>query len=273
MNYRLWALMPLISFVSCQKNVNITESSIVSGSDPYFKIVAHSDPDFASTNRKVDVFGIPIYAYSEVEDVKLLHAANIMAQYLDNDEDGKVDNPLLIETLIKNNAALFMWKKMSQVNLNAQDLGADESRPEWHTNGHIGQFDAALEEVWHVISHSGYAQAYPSIFGEEAPTQLTEAMDLARGGHFINIPHPYPIQAWYTYEDRTCEYECMAVEYIYWALTSMLGAQENRLQEISQEWNLNSNELVKKTDKAIYLLLSNPEYSFPKSLPNGSYRR
>ena len=105
-------------------------------------------------------------------------------------------------------------EKMSQVNLNAQDLGADESRPEWHTNGHIGQFDAALEEVWHVISHMGYAHAYPSIFGEEAPTQLTEAMDLARGGHFINIPHPYPLQAWYTYDDRTCEYECMTGEYI-----------------------------------------------------------
>ena len=71
-----------------------------------------------------------------------------MTQYLDNDEDGKVDNPLLIETLIKNHAALFIWKKMSQVNLNAQNLGADESRPEWHTNGHIGQFDATLEEVW-----------------------------------------------------------------------------------------------------------------------------
>ena len=98
-------------------------------------------------------------------------------------------------------------------------------------------------------------------------------MDLARGGHFINIPHPYPIQAWYTYKDRTCEYECMAGEYIYWALTSMLGAQENRLQEISQEWDLNSNELVKITDKAIYSLLSNPEYSFPQSLPDGSYRR
>ena len=170
MNYRLWVLIPLISFHSCQKNGNLAQSPIASGNDPYFKIVAHSDPDFESTNRKIDVFGIPIYAYAEVEDIKLLHAANIMAQYLDNDEDGKVDNPLLIETLIENHAALFMWKKMSQVNLNAQDLGADESRPEWHTNGHIGRFDAALEEVWHVISHTGYAHAYPTVFGEEAPT-------------------------------------------------------------------------------------------------------
>ena len=53
----------------------------------------------------------------------------------------------------------------------------------------------------------------------------------------------------------------------------MLGAQENRLQEISQEWDLNSNELIKNTDKAIYSLLSNPEYSFPQSLPGGTYQR
>ena len=58
---------------------------------------------------------------------------------------------------------------MFQVNLNAQNLGADESHPEWHTNRHIGRFDAALEEVWHVISHTGYAHAYPTVFGEEAP--------------------------------------------------------------------------------------------------------
>ena len=36
---------------------------------------------------------------------------------------------------------------MSRLNLNAQDLGAGESHPEWHTNRHIGRFDAAFEEV------------------------------------------------------------------------------------------------------------------------------
>ena len=65
----------------------------------------------------------------------------------------------------------------------------------------------------------------------------------------------------------------MATEYIYWALTSMLGAQENRLNEISQEWDLNTIDLVKNIDTAIYSLLSNPEYIFPKSLPDGTYRR
>ncbi len=243
------------------------------GNDPNFKIICHSDRDFKSTNRKVNVFGIPIYAYKEVEDIKLLHAANIMAQYLDNDEDGIVDNPLLLKTLIKNKAALFMWKKISQVNLNAQDLGADESHPEWHSNGHMGPFDAALEEVWHVISHLGYARAYPTIFGEFEGTSLTNAMDIARGGHFKKIPHKYPEIAWYTYDDRTCKYDCMATEYIYWGLTSMLGAQENRLHEISKEWDLNTIDLVKNIDTAIFSLLSNPEYIFPKALPDGTYRR
>ena len=258
---------------NCYKNPTLIADTFFQDNDPNFKIIPHSDRGFKPTNKKVNVFGISIYAYAEVEDIKLLHAANIMAQYLDNDEDGIVDNPLLLKTLLENQAALFMWKKMAQVNLNAQDLGADESHPEWHINCHTGPFDATLEEVWHVISHLGYAHAYPTIFGEFKGTSLTNAMGIARGGHFTKIPRKYPEIAWYTYDDRTCNYDCMAGEYIYWGLTSILGAQENRLHEISDEWDLNTSDLVKNTDTAIYSLLSNPEYIFPKSLPDGTYRR
>lgn len=253
---------------------NNDDSTIISpGDDPNFTIVAHNDAGFTATNRKVEVFGISIYAYSNVEDAKLLHAANVMAQYLDNDEDGTVDNQTVLNSLTSNNAALFMWKKESQININAQDLGADETKPEWHTNGQTGRFDATLEEVWHVITHSGYAHAYPTVFGENAGTSLTDAMDIARGGYFTSIPNPYPSGAWYTYDDQTCEYDCMATEYIYWAMTSMLGAQENRLDEISQEWDLNTNSLVQNTDAAIYSLLTDSQYNFPTVLPDGTYKR
>jgi len=264
-------LVSLFLFVSCGEDVTGPTDP---GNDPNFTIVAHSDAGFTSTNRKVEVLGVPIYAYANVEDVKLLHAANIMAQYLDNDEDGVVDNPALLSALKSSNAALFMWKEEGQQgSINAQDLGADESVPAWHTNGHTGRFDAALEEIWHVITQYGFANAYPDAFGEDAGTSLTNAMDIARGGRFQSVPSPYPGGAWYTYDDQTCDYRCMATEYIYWAMTSVLGAQENRAGEIQQEWKLNTEAKVQQMDTAIYQLLTDPQYVFPIVLPDGTYRR
>ncbi len=264
-------LVPLFLLVSCGGDVTGPPDP---GNDPNFTIVAHSDAGFTSTNRKVEVLGVPIYAYANVEDVKLLHAANIMAQYLDNDEDGVVDNPALLSALISSNAALYMWKQESQQgSINAQDLGADESVPAWHNNGHTSRFDAALEEIWHVITHSGFANAYPDAFGEDAGTSLTNAMDIARGGRFQSVPSPYPGGAWYTYDDQTCDYGCMATEYIYWEMTSVLGAQENRAGEIQQEWKLNTKAKVQQMDTAIYQLLTDPQYVFPIVLPDGAYRR
>ena len=265
---------PFIFFMifSCGTKTE-SENTILPGNDPNFKIISHNDIGFESTNRKVDVFGISIYAYPQVEDLKLLHAANIMAQYLDNDEDGNVDNPLLISTLISNKASLFMWKSESQININAQDLGADETVPFWHSNDQISRFDASLEEIWHVITHSGYAFAYPNIFGENEESSIAKAMDIARGGKFKSIPNPYPQDSWYTYDDKTCKYECMVTEYIYWGMTSILGAQKNRSNEISQEWDLYTKNLVKDKDKLVYSLLTDPKYKFPKVLPDGSYLR
>ena len=266
-------IFPIIfCFVFSCGTKNESVENILSGNDPNFKIISHNDDGYESTNRKVDVFGIPIYAYSEVEDSKLLHAANIMAQYLDNDEDGNADNPILISTLKSKSASLFMWKYEYQITINAQDLGGEETIPLWHDEQN-GRFDASLEEIWHVISHSGYAFAYPEIFGENDESLLAKAMDKARGGKFINVPNEYPLNAWYTYDDKTCDYECMITEYFYWGITSILGAQKNRLGEISQEWDLNTRNLVKNKDTLLFSLLTNPKDKFPSILPDGSYLR
>lgn len=274
----------MLSCTSCSKDDSVLTTSpiptgnINSGTDPNFTIVANTDSGFSGLSKKVTVFGIPTYAVPTVDDTKLLHAANIMAQYLDNNEDGIVDNQAVLDAMLANNAFMFMWKSESDQNTvsmpdnaEGQDLGNDETIPVWHTNGHTGQFDAALEEVWHIITHAGYASAYPTIFGEGAGTSLSNAMDIARGGNFTTIPNPYPIGAWYTYDDATCEYDCMTTEYMYWAMSSILGAQENRLNEISPEWDLNTNALVQSTDTAVYGLLTDLQYKFPTVLPDGTY--
>lgn len=283
--FGLFSLSILLSCASCSKDDSVlthlpnTNGGINTSTDPNFIVVPNSDSGFTGLSKKVTVFGIPIYAVATVDDAKLLHAANIMAQYLDNNEDETVDNQTVLDAMLANNAFMIMWKSESNFNTvsvpdnaTGQDLGNDETIPVWHTNGHTGQFDAALEEVWHIITHAGYASAYPSIFGEGAGTSLSNAMDIARGGNFTTIPNPYPNGAWYTYDDTTCEYDCMATEYIYWAMSSILGAQENRLNEISQEWDLNTNALVQSTDTAVYELLTDIQYKFPTVLPDGTYR-
>ena len=69
------------------------------------------------------------------------------------------------------------------------------------------------------------------------------------------------------------EYNCQVTEYHYWALTSILGAQQNRLDEIGQEWKLNTKEKVQNQDAAVYQLLTDPQYNFPTVLPDGTYKR
>jgi hypothetical protein len=250
---------------------------ITPGNDANFKIVENKDSNFKKFDKKVVVFDIPIYANKKVEDIRLLHIANVMAEYLDNDEDGNIDNPLVHEHMISNGAFMVIWKKQSNLwgmsqpdNMMGQDCGNDETRPEWHENK-TGRFDASLEEVLHIITHSGYASAYPEVFGETKNTEVAKAMDIARGGYFEEIPSTYPPEAWYSYDDKTCTYDCMVTEYTYWALTSLLGAQVNRFDEISQEWRLVSPEEFIEHDEAMYNILTNPEYKLPTRLPDGKY--
>lgn len=258
----------------------VISGEIDPGDDPNFTIVGHNDEGLNAFNRKVVVFGIDIYAVAAVEDNKLLHAANVMAQYLDNDEDGIVDDQLVLDKMLENRAFLVMWSRESDLDIDppsdriGQDLGKDETVPNYVSGGKTGRFDASLEEVLHIINNAGHSFAYPNAFGQNAGSDLANAMDIARGGQFLTIPEPYPEGAWYTYDDETCAYaDCQTIEYLYWALTSLLGAQENRLNEIGHEWRLNTPELVESNDKAIFQLLTNAQYKMPTVLPDGTYKR
>ena len=236
-------------------------------------------------SRKVEVFEIPIFATHDTPDNKLLHAANVLAQYLDNDADGIPDNKLVLKALKKHRGAIVMFateQAAMRVDVHRHipeqvwdgmilvALFGEETRPGGSADG---VFDATYEEVLHLITSAGYAHAYPRVFGEKPGTQIAKAMDKARGGHFNKVPRTYPNKAWYTYYDRTCDYRCQITEYIYWGITSVLGAQDftNRLQEISDEWRLNTAAKVRQGDPDLYALISDPTYSFPTRLPDGNY--
>ncbi|MHC4178382.1 MAG: hypothetical protein ACYSWU_12795 [Planctomycetota bacterium] len=236
--------------------------------------------------KQVDVFGIKVYATKTTPQKKVLHAANVLAQYLDNDADGRPDNPLVIKAMRKNRAAIIMCateREMQRIDLGRyipnevldkmtlQGLFGEETRPGGASRG---EFDATYEEVLHLITDTGCANVYPDVFGCEPGTAIAKAMDAARGGHFERVPRKYPAGAWYTYYDRTCGYRCQIAEYFYWGLTSILGAQDypGRLDEIDDEWRLNTAAKVKAKDPTLYSLLTDPKYKFPRILPDGHYR-
>jgi len=232
----------------------------------------------ARLSKMVEVFGVPIIASSSVPDDKLLHAARVMAEYLDNDEDGTPDNAQVLEQMLRRHAFLVMFGSVSELESYAgpfpegegQDLQADETHP---PDSPSGEFDGALEEVLHLITHVGYAGAYPAVFAEEPGSAVADAMDVARGGHFQTVPSSYPDTAWYTYDDRSCNYSCMVTEYTYWALTSLLGGQDNpgRREQIAHEWRLNTPQLLHEGDPAMDAILRNPARRLPTVLPDGTY--
>ena len=195
-----------VSLCSCNSGNSPTEATNVENTSGFPK--------------QVTVFGIRILASAATDDRKVLHAAAVMAEYLDNNEDGTADNPAVVAALVSNNAYLVMFRNEAEQDSfsgafpfgEGQNLFDDETIP----NGAAqGRFDASLEEVLHLITHVGYSSAYPGVFGETSGSELTQAMDVARGGHFETVPASYPPDAWYTYDDRTCDYSCMATEYIY----------------------------------------------------------
>jgi len=230
--------------------------------------------------KRVNVFGVDIVASAATPDDKVLHAANVMAQYFDNDEDGALDNPALVDKMIENKALLIMFadfEELEQSGLRGSDL-SDRYRMqdcEGHETNPAEGFDASIEEVLHLISDTGYGELYPEAFSTDPGTRLTDAMDLARGGQFDEVPPEYPPGAWYTYTDETCHYDCMAGEYFYWALSTILGAQADsqRCEWISNEWRPCTAEAVAEMDPAVYALMTDPQYRMPTVLPDGSYGR
>lgn len=242
-----------------------------------FTITSHSDTGVEYFDRKISIFGVPIYAAPGVEGKKLLHTASIMAEYLDNDENGKADNQLVVDFLIKKDHKLLMWKNIKDfqgINVpttQIQDLGNDETNPDWHKNPSVGIFDAALEEVLHMITQVGFGGAYPDVFEEKIGSGVANAMDIARGGQFLEVPQTYPSEAWFTYDDESTSYGEMTTEYIYWAITTNLGAQAGRSAEIASEWKLHTPELLQLRDQAIMEIIENPTYQLPTILPDGNY--
>jgi hypothetical protein len=162
-------------------------------------------------DRYVDVFGVVVIGAGAPDD-KLLHTAGVLAQYLDNTADGRVDDPSVVEFLVQKSYVFPVWTAevresfwatsccVDKINMAASTYSDDGDQ--WALGGieRSGDWDSNLEEVWHVVSR-GFYGVYPEDFSIEGSSSLTRAMDAARGGYFLETSERYPASAWSAYDD------------------------------------------------------------------------
>mgnify|MGYP001238613414 CR=1 FL=1 len=243
----------------------------------------NTNPGFDYFTKYINVLDcFEVYAEENISDDKVLHAAAVAAELLDNNEDGIVDDLLLKEELSNREALIPIfrneWSDAADDffdNYNGDGASAVLFNAEIDPNntGHWGD-DATVEEVVHVINHIGHVSIYPQIFGLQPNSSImSNAMDIARGGQFINHPDQYPEEAWYHYDDWTCDYECMAIEYLYWCIVSHMGILDDNqtCNGIDNEWELCTPELFESTDVSMYAILTDPQYRMPQLAPDGNY--
>ena len=181
-------------------------------------------------------FGVSIFARNWPRD-KFIHTCNVLAQMLDNDQDGCADDDAVVKNIRYHQTGLAMFPtdnpnySLVAETFFAQDLYATETELGCSGTSETSNcHDGAMEEILHVVTQKGLSPTYPDDFSEcnkgiNNLSTLQAQMDIARGGHFQSVPSTYPSSAIYHYEDRTCDYSCMTTEFIYWGLTSLLNGQ------------------------------------------------
>lgn len=159
---------------------------------PDFQILTPRDDEVAADIEKViEVFGIRLMALEGVTDRDLVLSANVLAQWIDNDEDGKPDNPKVQSELQRQNSRMILgvlfeesigpWHEEKQQFLEheaAPTFGLDvatinhwrfglEPSPystEWQRFEPTRAPDAATEETLHLITNVGFSGVYPADF-------------------------------------------------------------------------------------------------------------
>ena len=240
------------------------------------------DPAYKRFDRCVDVSGMSVFGESGVSDAKLRYVASVLLELLDNDEDGTWDDPAIAERLFDAEAVMpvFSRERSSAERAFHRHYGGQGASAVLYDGevspaqpGRWGT-DATIEELMHTVNAVGHATVYPDVFGLQPDrSTLTAAMDVARGGQFREMPDRYPEDAWYHYDDRTCDYPCMAIEYIYWAQVTHLGILDDRetCTGIADEWELCSADQLAQKDTAIHAVLIDPARPLPQRAPDGVY--
>lgn len=136
-------------------------------------------------------FGVLVAGTSTFDDKLLQYGANVIANILDQDSDGEVDDPSVVDALT------YKGKDSGGSLLVCGSTQAEERRGD-SLGGHNGPFDYAfscqtwkgyivtdiqgimMEEAFHMVHQMGYAKIYPNKLGMEDFTSSIVGREMAR---------------------------------------------------------------------------------------------
>ena len=145
----------------------------------------------------IEVFGVPIIGTAKFKTSgKLQFAAAILAELLDNNNDGCADDPKVLANILKKTDGTkktlflinsendnFPYQTAESAGYTLRQLTYfNECRPKFAGLNAIGKYDATMEEFTHFIHAEGHIPVYPKVFGAQwsSKSALTNALDKAR---------------------------------------------------------------------------------------------
>ena len=233
-------------------------------------VIPEGDPMYGvGFHYCMKVFGASMWAVEKFSEPLLRHVASIAAEYLDNNEDGVVDNPAVNAALVDNYAAMYLVDEFDKFSKFDMSDSSAIHRMKTTVAQHSGEThpqalltdDVTLEEVLHLIQQAGYGVAYPALRAQtpDGPLPnnlLTDAMRIAQQNG-----------------DYTRFDSAAGSEYFYWGLTTLLGAQSLPGSHCARagEYKLCTPAELQARNPTFYALLTNPSYKLPTRLPDGRY--
>eukprot|EP00922_Rhytidocystis_sp_ex-Travisia-forbesii_P004286 GHVS01006226.1.p1 GENE.GHVS01006226.1~~GHVS01006226.1.p1 ORF type:complete len:375 (-),score=57.23 GHVS01006226.1:593-1717(-) len=258
------------------RSARLPRSTFSAQSDPnlvYNRVDAINDQAFANAGltKFVTVFGVRIVASPSVSDAKLLHTMKVMAKMLDNDEEGRPQNPTLVNTLYRRSATLgfvqtdlemndifdalpkeyacFLFLVLELENNIIINGQAEQDCPQMRIGSERGErsrgmsdnryVDRTIGLVGDFLIQSGYPTIYPS---DSELGALVEAAFVRskRRGWFIPSS-----------SSRRCDANCQRVSFQSWALSSALGVDACSCRKFGA-WKLCTPEEMRRADPTLF---------------------
>jgi len=242
------------------------ENPSPSPAPPFTLVYTDGSGLFKKCKKVTQVFSVTICyttkAWDKGDKKKIDHIAHVLAQLIDNNGDGFVDDPDLIDYIVKKNMHMFvpfndndskqapypdkgegqmtgLWEAtLNSCSVPSNRGASDTDRSTWssvvdNTPGSTKcnpKRDATVEEIHHLLA-AGAAKFYPDKWGTTTSSKSGSLVMALNGncgwGYTKNWVDPGGTKSkctgTYAYDDKTCDENCIIIEGVYWASVSWIG--------------------------------------------------